>query len=98
MLTPWRWLWSRLTLAEVSGSLGDMGTLLPLMVGMAKQRSIHFVPALFLAGAFNLATGVAWDVPMCVQPMKTIAAVALADGLTQCGAESRSHDLWVAVT
>ena len=60
MLTPWRWLWSRLTLAEVSGSLGDMGTLLPLMVGMAKQRSIHFVPALFLAGAFNLATGVAW--------------------------------------
>ena len=61
------------------------------MVGMAKQRSIHFVPALFLAGAFNLATGVAWDVPMCVQPMKTIAAVALTEGLRVRAAACRAR-------
>jgi hypothetical protein len=73
----------RLTLREISGSLGDLGTLIPLLVGMAHQGSVHFVPALFFAGLFNVLTGLLWDVPMCVQPMKTIAAVALADGLTQ---------------
>ena len=71
-----------LTLSEISGSLGDLGILIPLLVGMAHQGSVHFVPALFFAGLWNLVTGLLWDVPMCVQPMKTIAAVALADGLT----------------
>jgi hypothetical protein len=73
----------RLTLSEVSGSLGDLGILIPLLVGMAHQGSVHLVPALFFAGLWNLVTGLLWDVPMCVQPMKTIAAVALADGLTR---------------
>ena len=75
-------LWAQLTLAEVSGSLGDLGTLIPLMVPLAQQGSIHFVPALFFAGVANVATGLVWDVPMCVQPMKTIAAVALTEGLS----------------
>ena len=73
----------RLTLSEISGSLGDLGILIPLLVGMAHQGSVHFVPALFFAGLWNFATGLLWDVPMCVQPMKTIAAVALADGLSR---------------
>ena len=50
---------------------------------MANQGSIDFASALFWAGAFNVLTGAAWDVPMCVQPMKTIAAVALAEGLSR---------------
>ena len=74
--------WAQLTLSEVSGSLGDLGTLIPLLLPLAKQRSVHFVPALFFAGLFNLVGGLAWDVPMCVQPMKTIAAVALTEGLS----------------
>ena len=74
---------SRLTLAEASGSLGDLGILIPLLVGMAHQGCVDFVPALFFAGLWNLLTGLLWDVPMCVQSMKTIAAVALADGLTR---------------
>ena len=49
---------------------------------MAKSGSIRFEVALFWAGVFNIATGWAWDVPMCVQPMKTIAAVAITEGLT----------------
>ena len=80
--TRWRCV-GRLTLSEVSGSLGDLGILIPLTVGMAHQGSVHLVPALFFAGLWNVLTGFLWDVPMCVQPMKTIAAVALADGLTR---------------
>ncbi|KAL9182536.1 hypothetical protein ACHAXT_013188 [Thalassiosira profunda] len=67
------------SLAELSGSLGDLGTFIPLTVALARERKIALAPALFWAGASNVVTGYAWDVPMCVQPMKSIAAVALTD-------------------
>eukprot|EP01063_Lacrimia_lanifica_P007081 TRINITY_DN1447_c0_g3_i1.p2 TRINITY_DN1447_c0_g3~~TRINITY_DN1447_c0_g3_i1.p2 ORF type:complete len:519 (+),score=192.30 TRINITY_DN1447_c0_g3_i1:144-1559(+) len=69
-------------MAEISGSLGDVGTLIPLLVGTAKKGSVQLAPALFFAGVANVFTGVFWDVPMCVQPMKSIAAVAISEGLS----------------
>ena len=68
-----------LTLSELSGSLGDLGTFIPLTVALARERKIALAPALFWAGMSNLFTGMLWDVPMCVQPMKAIAAVALTE-------------------
>ncbi|HQR46046.1 MAG TPA: putative sulfate/molybdate transporter [Thermoanaerobaculia bacterium] len=73
---------ARLDRHEAAGSLGDMGTFLPLLVGMASQNGLSFASALFFAGFFNVVTGLAFAVPMAVQPMKAIAAVALTDGLT----------------
>lgn len=67
---------------EVAGSLGDMGTFLPLLVGMASQNGLNFASALFFAGIFNLVTGCTFSIPMAVQPMKAIAAVAITEGLT----------------
>jgi hypothetical protein len=66
-----------LTASELSGSLGDLGTFLPLTVALARERKIALAPVLFWAGASNVVTRWLWDVPMCVQPMKSIAAVAL---------------------
>lgn len=71
--------YTNLTLSELSGSLGDLGTFIPLTVALARQRKIALAPALFWAGVCNVITGYIWDVPMCVQPMKSIAAVALTD-------------------
>jgi hypothetical protein len=71
--------YTNLTLSELSGSLGDLGTFIPLTVALARQRKIALAPALFWAGLCNIITGYMWDVPMCVQPMKSIAAVALTD-------------------
>ena len=34
--------------------------------------------SLIFTGAYNIATGVLFDIPMPVQPMKAIAAVAVA--------------------
>ncbi len=68
--------------AEASGALGDLGTLLPLLVALAHAKALALTPALFFAGAANLLTGLVWDLPMCVQPMKTVAAVALAENLS----------------
>jgi hypothetical protein len=72
-------IWSQLTRSEISGSLGDLGTLIPLLVALARQRSVLLAPALFWAGISNILTGYKWDAPVCVQPMKSISAVALSE-------------------
>jgi len=73
---------ARLDRSEIAGSLGDLGTFLPLLIGMASQNGLDFATALFFAGAFNIVTGIAFRIPMAVQPMKAIAAVALTEHLT----------------
>jgi MFS superfamily sulfate permease-like transporter len=73
---------ARLDRHEIAGSLGDLGTFLPLLVGMASQNGLDFSSALFFAGLFNIVTGLTFSIPMAVQPMKAIAAVALTQGLT----------------
>eukprot|EP00977_Amphora_coffeiformis_P006345 scaffold1353_cov161-Amphora_coffeaeformis.AAC.17 len=62
---------------ELSGSLGDLGTFLPLVTALGQARAIHVGPALVYAGLANIVTGYVWDCPMPVQPMKSIAATAL---------------------
>jgi MFS superfamily sulfate permease-like transporter len=73
---------ARLNRHEIAGSLGDLGTFLPLLVGMAAQNGLDFAAALFFAGLFNLVTGLIFAIPMAVQPMKAIAAIALTENLT----------------
>ncbi len=68
---------ARLDRHEVAGSLGDMGTFLPLLVGMAVQNGLDFGASLFFAGLFNIVTGLLFSIPMAVQPMKAIATVAI---------------------
>lgn len=65
-------------LAEVSGALGDLGTLLPLMIALAVSGSISLSTTLVFSGFFNMITGVVFGVPLPVQPMKAIAAAAIA--------------------
>src|SRR5690242_728601 len=69
-------------LAEISGSLGDLGTLLPLMTALVLTNSISLSSTLLFTGAANILTGVAFGVPLPVQPMKAIAAVAIARKFT----------------
>jgi MFS superfamily sulfate permease-like transporter len=78
---PW-FAHARLDRHEIAGSLGDLGTFLPLLVGMSAQNGLDFGASLFFAGVFNIVTGLTFGIPMAVQPMKAIAAVALTEGLT----------------
>lgn len=73
---------ARLDRHEIAGSLGDLGTFLPLLVGMASLNGLNFATALFFAGLFNVFTGLFSPIPLAVQPMKAIAAVALTQGLS----------------
>ena len=69
-------------LAELSGSLGDLGTLLPLMTALVITGSISLPSTLLFTGAANILTGAAFGHPLPVQPMKAIAAVAIARKFT----------------
>eukprot|EP01026_Neomeris_dumetosa_P025897 TRINITY_DN2122_c0_g1_i3.p1 TRINITY_DN2122_c0_g1~~TRINITY_DN2122_c0_g1_i3.p1 ORF type:complete len:460 (-),score=46.15 TRINITY_DN2122_c0_g1_i3:256-1635(-) len=73
----------RFTLSEISGALGDLGTFLPLLIGLVVQTGLNLGTTLIGTGIYNIITGLQFDIPMPVQPMKTIAAVALSEnGLT----------------
>ena len=57
-------------LAELSGSLGDLGTLLPLMIAMALQGSIDLSTTLVFSGVTNILTGAAFGVPLPVSALE----------------------------
>jgi MFS superfamily sulfate permease-like transporter len=65
-------------LAEIAGSLGDLGTLLPLMIALTLSHSISLPSTLVFTGLANIVTGFVFGLPLPVQPMKAIAAVAIA--------------------
>jgi len=67
---------------EFAGSLGDLGTLLPLSIGMTLINGLN--PAgLFLAvGLFYFLSGLYLGVTSPVQPMKVIGAYAVATAMS----------------
>lgn len=67
---------------EVAGSLGDLGTLLPLTIGMILVNELSAVGTFFAIGLFYLLAGYYFKIPVAVQPMKVIGAYAIATGMT----------------
>ncbi|KAJ2741071.1 hypothetical protein GGI20_005444 [Coemansia sp. BCRC 34301] len=70
------------TLRELSGGLGDIGTLVPILISLTIQGSASLTSSLFFGGLWNILTGFFYGIPMCVQPMKSIAAIALTNKFT----------------
>ncbi|KJE95332.1 sulfate transporter [Capsaspora owczarzaki ATCC 30864] len=66
---------------EYSGAFGDVGTFIPLLLGLVVTCGLDFTAAVFFAGVFNIVTAFMFEVPMAVQPMKAIAAAAIAQSL-----------------
>ncbi|KAJ3092453.1 hypothetical protein HK102_007077 [Quaeritorhiza haematococci] len=87
---------ANLTVAEISGSLGDMGTLLPLLTALSRSGQVSLSASLIFGGFFNILTGLLYDIPMCVQPMKAISAVAIATKMTT--AQIVAAGFWVSLT
>lgn len=93
-----RVLWWRRMLrpGEVSGSLGDLGTFLPDVVALSNNPlGAYPVPAslVFFSGAWSLISGCSYDMPMPLQPMHTVVAVTLTEGLTY--AETVAAGVWL---
>ena len=80
---------------EAAGSLGDLGTLLPLAIGMILLNKLHATNVFVLIGLFYIVAGHYFGVPVPVQPMKVIGAYAIATGLTPTQIVSSS--LWMGI-
>lgn len=65
-------------LREISGSFGNLGTFLPLAVGYFVVCGISPAGLLVMMGLANIATGVLYRLPIPIEPMKVIAAAAIA--------------------
>jgi hypothetical protein len=62
---------------ELSGAFGDMGTDLPLLVGMVLAAGLDATSVLVMFGLMQVATGIAYRMPMPVQPLKAVAALVI---------------------
>jgi MFS superfamily sulfate permease-like transporter len=67
---------------ELSGMLGDLGLYIPLVLALSVSGQVSLGATLIFSGLSNIITGFTFSIPMCVQPMKSIAAIALSDNLT----------------
>lgn len=67
---------------EWAGAVGDLGTDLPLLVGMLLATDLEAASVLILFGAMQVLTGVVYRLPMPVQPLKAIAAIVIAQKIS----------------
>jgi hypothetical protein len=71
----------RFSRQELAGAFGDLGTDLPLLVGVVLATGMDAPMAFLLFGALQVASGIAYRLPMPVQPLKAMAAIAIAGTL-----------------
>lgn len=63
---------------ELAGSFGDLGTLLPIVVGMILINKLSPTTVFLSFGIFYLITGFYFRLPVPVQPLKAVGAIAIA--------------------
>ena len=51
---------------EAGGALGDLGTYIPLLVGMVNKCGLQLAPTLVIGGVMNVVTGLLFRIPMPV--------------------------------
>ncbi|MFC1958081.1 putative sulfate/molybdate transporter [Chloroflexota bacterium] len=66
------------SLRELAGSMGDFGTLFPLAIGYFAVNGMNPAGLLVMMGLANILTGVVYRLPMPIEPMKVLAATAIA--------------------
>ena len=64
---------------ELSGSMGDFGTLFPLAIGYIALCGMDPAGLLVMMGVTNIASGLVYRLPMPIEPMKVLAVVAIAE-------------------
>jgi MFS superfamily sulfate permease-like transporter len=67
---------------ELAGSFGDIGTDLPLIIGMIGVSGIDSASTFIVYGFLQVLSGLYYGVPMAVQPLKAVATIVIAQHLT----------------
>jgi len=63
---------------ELAGAFGDIGTDLPLVVGVTLAAGLDGTSVLIMFGVMQILTGLRYRIPMPVQPLKAMAAIVIA--------------------
>jgi MFS superfamily sulfate permease-like transporter len=81
---PWyrRWIIgkNRYDHIELAGAFGDLGTLIPFVVGYIAVMKVDPLGILFMFGLSEILVGLFYKTPIPVQPMKAIGGAAIASG------------------
>ncbi|GAB7008838.1 putative sulfate/molybdate transporter [Halorubrum trueperi] len=67
---------------EFTGAIGDSITVVPLVVALALLTGVSLPHVLVAFGVFQIVWGVRYGLPVSVEPMKALAALAIAGALT----------------
>lgn len=78
---------------EFAGSLGDLGTILPLAIGMILINGLNPLGLFLSVGLFYVFAGLYFKVTSPVEPMKVIGAYAIATGIT--ASQIQASSLWI---
>lgn len=78
---------------EFAGSLGDLGTILPLAVGMIMINGMHPTGVFLGFGLFYILSGMYFRVTCPAEPMKVISSYALATGISV--GQIQASCLWI---
>jgi hypothetical protein len=71
----------RFSLAELAGSLGDFGTIIPLILAVALVSDVNLPYILLFFGIWFILTGLYYRLPIPLEPMKAIAVIVIAGGI-----------------
>jgi SulP family sulfate permease len=72
----------RPVIADISGAFADAGVLIPLVVALIVSNGLPATGVFFGIGLAYLLSGIVYRLPMPVQPLKAVAAIAIAQGLS----------------
>ena len=72
----------RFGLSEFGGALGDLGTLLPLAAALITVNGMEATGVFLTVGLAYIVAGLYFRLPIPVQPLKAVAAIAIATGLS----------------
>src|SRR5690554_4762047 len=67
---------------ELAGSFGDIGTDLPLIIGMIIVSGIDSTSTFIIYGILQIFSGIYYGIPMAVQPLKAVAAIVIAQQIS----------------
>jgi len=62
---------------ELAGAFGDIGTDLPLVVGMILAAGLHSASVLVMFGLMQFFTALTYRMPIPVQPLKAVAVIVI---------------------
>jgi hypothetical protein len=72
----------KFTLPEFTGSLADLGTIIPFVLIAVGFSGMKLGPILLAFGLFYIVSGLVYRLPVAAEPLKVVGAISIAAGLT----------------